>query len=91
MEDNFNSVNKLIEFGMSLAIAQQMVKYMNEATTNMKIPGTFQNLMQPKLPKIKLKNKLPRQVTAMKPTKRMILLTKNYLIVVNIQEIEKVR
>ncbi len=49
MEDNFNSVNKLIEFGMSLAIAQQMVKSMNEATTNMKIPGTFPNFLQPRL------------------------------------------
>ncbi|MBK7888522.1 MAG: DUF4339 domain-containing protein [Bacteroidetes bacterium] len=50
MEDNnFISVDKLIEFGMSLAIAQQMVKTMNEATTNMRTSGTFPDFLQPKL------------------------------------------
>lgn len=42
-DDNFFSINKLVEFGMGMAVAQQMVKTMNEAMSTMKIPGTFQN------------------------------------------------
>lgn len=45
-EDSFYSINRLIEFGMGIAVAQQMVKTMNEAMTNMYIPGTM-NPMQP--------------------------------------------
>lgn len=42
-EDSFFSINKLVEFGMSIAVAQQMVKTMNDAMANMKVPGTFQS------------------------------------------------
>jgi hypothetical protein len=42
-DDDFFSINKLVEFGMGMAVAQQMVKTMNEAVTTMKTPGTFQN------------------------------------------------
>ncbi len=42
-DDYFFSVNRLVEFGLSLAISQQMVKTMNDAMTNMKTPGTFPN------------------------------------------------
>lgn len=45
-EDNFFSINKLVEFGMSLSIAQQMVKVMNESSTCMRVPGAM-NGMQP--------------------------------------------
>ena len=45
-EDSFFSINRLVEFGMSLAIAQQMVTTMNNAMTNMHIAGTM-NSMQP--------------------------------------------
>jgi hypothetical protein len=38
-ENSFFSINRLIEFGMSLAVAQQMVQTMNNAMTNMHIPG----------------------------------------------------
>ncbi len=44
-EDSFFSINRLVEFGMSLAIAQQMVKTMNDAMSNMHIPGSM-NPMQ---------------------------------------------
>ncbi len=44
-EDSFFSINRLVEFGMSIAVAQQMVKTMNNAITNMHIPGTM-NPMQ---------------------------------------------
>jgi hypothetical protein len=44
-EDGFFSINRLVESGMSLAVAQQMVKTMNDAMTNMHIPGSM-NPMQ---------------------------------------------
>ena len=44
-ENSFYSIDRLIEFGMGLAVAQQMVKTMNNAMTNMHIPGSM-NPMQ---------------------------------------------
>lgn len=44
-EDSFFSINRLVEFGMSLAVAQQMVQTMNNAMTNMHVPGAM-NPMQ---------------------------------------------
>ena len=38
-QDNFFSINNLVEFGMGLAIAQQMVKTMNHSMVNMNVPG----------------------------------------------------
>ncbi|MDO9191379.1 MAG: DUF4339 domain-containing protein [Undibacterium sp.] len=38
-EDNFYSINRLVEFGMGMAVAQQMVKSMNHALTSTHIPG----------------------------------------------------
>ena len=38
-DDSFFSTNRLVEFGMSLAIAQQMVSSMNNAMNNMHIAG----------------------------------------------------
>jgi len=43
--DSFFSIDRLVEFGMGMAVAQQMVKTMNDAMTNMHIPGTM-NPMQ---------------------------------------------
>ncbi len=43
-DDNFFSINRLVEFGMSMAVAQQMVKTMNLAMVNMHIPGTMNPL-----------------------------------------------
>jgi len=39
--NNFYSIDRLVEFGMSMAIAQQMVKSMNDVMANMHIPGTM--------------------------------------------------
>ncbi len=44
--ESFFSINRLLEFGMSLTIAQQMVQTMNSALTNMHVPGTM-NSIQP--------------------------------------------
>ncbi|MDR2068438.1 MAG: DUF4339 domain-containing protein [Spirochaetaceae bacterium] len=40
-ENGFYSVDRLLEFGMSIAIAQQMVKSMNDMMANMRIPGAM--------------------------------------------------
>jgi len=40
-KDNFYSIDKLIEFGMSMAVAQQMVQTMNFALNNMYVPGSM--------------------------------------------------
>ena len=39
MENDFNSIDRLVEFGMGIAIAQQMVNTMNYAMSNMAVPG----------------------------------------------------
>ncbi|MBQ3604688.1 MAG: DUF4339 domain-containing protein [Muribaculaceae bacterium] len=39
MENDFNSIDRLVEFGMSIAVAQQMVNTMNYAMNNMAAPG----------------------------------------------------
>ena len=48
MDDNgFFSINRLIEFGMGMAVAQQMVKTMNETITNMYVPGSMNPMEKP--------------------------------------------
>lgn len=49
--NNFYSTDRLIEFGLGMAVAQQMVKSMNETMTTMHIPGA-QNTMNPTQKKI---------------------------------------
>ena len=39
----FDPINRMVEFGMGMAIAQQMVKSMNMTNENVKIPGSFQD------------------------------------------------
>lgn len=51
MDDKyFFSVDRLVEFGMSMAIAQQMVQTMNQTMQNMYIPGTMNPMQQPLQP-----------------------------------------
>ena len=50
-DQNYNSVEKLLEFGMSMAVAQQMMQTMNHAMQNMTTPQ-FRNLNMP-LPQAK--------------------------------------
>ena len=42
MEDHFFSMNKLVEFGLSMAIAQQMVQSMNQTMEQQKVAGVMQ-------------------------------------------------
>ncbi len=46
-DDSFYSINRLVEFGMSLAVAQQMVQTMNNAITNMHVPGAMNSMQAP--------------------------------------------
>ena len=46
-ESSFFSMNRLVEFGMGMAVAQQMVKTMNESMTNMHVPGAMNPMEKP--------------------------------------------
>lgn len=37
-EDSFYSINRLVEFGLGMSVAQQMVQTMNTAMTDMQVP-----------------------------------------------------
>ena len=39
MENDFSSIERLMEFGLSMAVAQQMTATMNHAIANMSTPG----------------------------------------------------
>ena len=41
--NDFSSIEKLVEFGMELNIAQQMVASMNQTMHNMKVPGSMES------------------------------------------------
>lgn len=42
--DSFFSIDRLVEFGMSMAMAQQMVRVMNESMQSMYVPGSIQSM-----------------------------------------------
>ena len=39
MDNEFYSIDRLVEFGMSMAVANQMVSSMNKALDHMNVPG----------------------------------------------------
>lgn len=45
-ESNFFSMNRLVEFGMGMAVARQMVQSMNETMEKVRIPGADNPMMQ---------------------------------------------
>lgn len=48
MDDNsFFSIDRLVEFGLGMAMARQMVNIMNESMQTMYIPGSANNIRQP--------------------------------------------
>lgn len=49
-QDSIFSIDRLIEFGMGMAVANQMVSSMNQAMQGMHVPGVSNNPM-PQLPK----------------------------------------
>ena len=48
--NSFYSIDRLVEFGMSLAVAQQMTQMMNQTMQSMYVPGAM-NPMQPPVQK----------------------------------------
>ncbi len=44
---NFFSIDRLIEFGMGMAMAQQMVNMMNQSMQQMYVPGSIQSMPHP--------------------------------------------
>jgi hypothetical protein len=46
-EDSFFSINRLVEFGLGVAVAQQMVTTMNNAIANMHVPGAMNTMQSP--------------------------------------------
>ena len=40
-DSSFFSMDRLVEFGMGMTVAQQMVKTMNQSMTNMHVPGAM--------------------------------------------------
>lgn len=44
MKNNFSPLDRLLEFGLEVSIAQQMVNSMNQAMSNMSIPGSAHSL-----------------------------------------------
>ena len=46
--DEYYSIDRLIEFGIGLGAAQQMVRAMNEASSSMFVPGAMNAFQQPK-------------------------------------------
>lgn len=46
-EQSFFSVDRLIEFGLGMGIAQQMVGMMNQYMQSMYVPGSIQSMPKP--------------------------------------------
>lgn len=48
MDDNhFFSVDRLVEFGLGLGLARQMINMMNESMQSMYVPGSIQSMPSP--------------------------------------------
>ena len=48
MDDNhFFSIDRLIEFGLGMGMAQQMIRVMNESMQTMYVPGSIQSMPNP--------------------------------------------
>ena len=50
MDNNsFFSIDRLVEFGMGMAMAQQMVNVMNQSMKQMYVPGSIQSMPNPQV------------------------------------------
>ena len=49
-EKSFYSIDRLVEFGMGMAVAQQMVSAMNQTMQTMRVPGAGNPLRPPETP-----------------------------------------
>ena len=48
MENNLNYIERLLEFGLEISIAQQMINSMNQTMSNMNIPGSAHTIEREK-------------------------------------------
>lgn len=48
-DSNFFSIDRLVEFGLGMAMARQMVSIMNESMKNMYVPGSIQSMPTPQV------------------------------------------
>ncbi len=46
-DNNFFSIDRLVEFGMGMAMAKQMVDVMNNTMQQMYVPGSVQTIQKP--------------------------------------------
>lgn len=46
-EQSFFSIDRLVEFGLGMGIAQQMVGMMNQYMQSMSVPGSIQSMPKP--------------------------------------------
>lgn len=46
-ENSFFSIDRLVEFGLGMAMAQQMVQVMNQSMKQMYVPGSIQSMPTP--------------------------------------------
>lgn len=46
-DNSFFSMDRLIEFGLGMGIARQMVNVMNQSMRSMYVPGSMQSMPQP--------------------------------------------
>lgn len=46
-EDSFYSLDHLVEFGLGISVANQMIKAMNESMQNMYVPGADNRISRP--------------------------------------------
>lgn len=50
MDDNsFYSIDKLVEFGLGMSMAQQMIQMMNQTMKQMYVPGSLRSMSCPQL------------------------------------------
>jgi hypothetical protein len=49
-ENSFYSIDRLVEFGMGLAAARQMVDAMNQTMQTMRVPGAGNSMLPPQTP-----------------------------------------
>lgn len=46
-QDNFFSIDRLMEFGLGMGMAQQMIRVMNQTMSTMYVPGSVSTIPQP--------------------------------------------
>lgn len=46
-EDSFYSLDRLVEFGLGMAMARQMINVMNQSMQQMHVPGSVQTIPTP--------------------------------------------